>query len=358
MEQISTKTLDFTGQNIYVGIDVHNKSWKVDIYNDDFELKSLNQEPSVDRLCKYLESNYKNANYLLAYEAGFSGFWIQRAFAKNGVTCKVIHPADVPTNHKEHLRKTDAVDSRKIAKGLKNHELNFIHVPELNEEFDRLLVRSRVGLAKDMTRVKNRIKALLKLQGIIIPDKYSEGNWNRAFINWLKQIEFGYPSGKLALDNLLSEYDFFKKRKLETDAAIRKLSQTDYYKNNLELLLSIPSIGRLTGMILLTELGNIKRFKRLDDLCSYCGIVPNCHSSGETERDGGLTRRGNAIVKRVLIECAWVAIKKDPALLLYYKEQTSHMKGQKAIIKVARKLVSRIRYVLLNQQKYELGIVK
>ena len=111
-------------------------------------------------------------------------------------------------------------------------------------------------------------------------------------------------------------------------------------------------------MILLTELGNIKRFKRLDDLCSYCGIVPNCYNSGETERAGGLTRRGNATVKRVLIECAWVAIKKDPALLLYYKEQTLHMKAQKAIIKVARKLISRIRYVLLNQQKYELGIVK
>ena len=358
MEKISTKGLDFTGQNIYVGIDVHNKSWKVHIYNDDFELKSLSQEPNVDGLCKYLESNYRNANYLLAYEAGFSGFWIQRAFEKKGVTCKVIHPADVPTNHKEHLRKTDAVDSRKIAKGLKNHELNFIHVPGLNEELDRQLVRSRVSLAKDMTRVKNRIKALLKLQGVIIPDKYSEGNWNKTFINWLNEMQFEHESGKLTMNNLLSEYDFFKKRKLETDAAIRKLSQTDCYKKNLELLLSIPSIGRLTGMILLTELGDIKRFKRLDDLCSYCGIVPNCHSSGETQRDGGLTRRGNAIIKRILIECAWVAIRKDPALLLYYKEQISHMKGQKAIIKVARKLLSRIRYVLLNQQKYELGIVK
>ena len=111
-------------------------------------------------------------------------------------------------------------------------------------------------------------------------------------------------------------------------------------------------------MILLTEIDDINRFKRLDELCSYCGIVPNCHSSGERESVGELSRRGNAIIKRILIECAWVAVKKDPALLLYYKQQIMHMKGQKAIIKVARKLLSRIRYVLMNQQEYVMGIIE
>jgi transposase len=73
---------------------------------------------------------------------------------------------------------------------------------------------------------------------------------------------------------------------------------------------------------------------------------------------GGLSRRGKVIVKTLLIECSWAAIRKDPALLLYYKEQLSHMKAQKAIIKVVRKLLSRIRYVLMNEQEYILGIVK
>jgi len=358
MERISTQRLDFTGENIYVGLDVHTKSWKVHIYSDEFELKSMSQEPNVEGLYKFLDHNYKNANYLLAYEAGFSGFWIQRAFEKKGVNCKVIHPADVPTSNKEHLRKTDAVDSRKIAKGLKNKELNFVHVPTLEEELDRQLLRNRSTLAKDMTRVKNRIKALLKLHGIPFPEENKQGSWNKAFIRWISEIDFEYKSGEITRNSLLSEYEFFRTRTLEITAAIRKLSQTERYKNNLDLLLSIPSIGRLTGMILLTELGDINRFKRLEELCSYCGIVPNCHSSGQTEKDSGLTHRGNAMVKRVLIECAWVAVSKDPALLLYYKEQIKRMTGTRAIIKVARKLLSRIRYVLLNQQKYELGIVK
>ncbi len=87
-------------------------------------------------------------------------------------------------------------------------------------------------------------------------------------------------------------------------------------------------------MVLLTELGDIKRFKRFDELCSYCGLSPNCHSSGEGEHVGGISRRGNSFVKLVLIECAWVAVRKDPALLAYYKDQLKVMKGTKAIIKV------------------------
>jgi len=110
-------------------------------------------------------------------------------------------------------------------------------------------------------------------------------------------------------------------------------------------------------MTLLTELGDIGRFRGVDELCSYCGIVPNCHNSGEAEHIGRLSRRGNATLKRILIECAWVAVRKDPALLLYYKQQITHMKGQKAIIKVTRKLLSRIRYVLLNQQPYVNGVI-
>ncbi|WP_397321441.1 IS110 family transposase [Pedobacter foliorum] len=352
------KSLDFSGQNIYVGMDVHHKSWKIHILSDEFELKSFSQEPDVERLCSYLEYNYQHANYLLAYEAGFCGFWIQRAFQKRGVPCKVIHPADVPTTGKEHLHKTDAVDSRKIAKGLRKGDLDYLHVPEIDLELDRQLLRSRVSLSTDTTRVKNRIKSLLKFQGITIPESYHEGTWSSSFIIWLKTIEFAHTSGKITMENLLSEYEFFQKQKKHLESAIRKLSQTDYYSKNIELIQSIPGIGLLAGMILLTEFEDISRFKRLDELCSYCGVIPTCHTTGDKEVIGGLTKRGNAVIKNILIEAAWIAVKRDPALLLYYKEQIVRIKGQKVIIKVARKLLSRIRYVLQNQVKYEMGVIK
>ena len=349
---------DFSGHNIYVGIDVHHKSWKVHIYSDEFELKSMSSPVSVEGVYNYLTRNYSGANFQLAYEAGFSGYWIQRAFSAKGINCRVVHASDVPTTDKEKLHKTDKVDSRKIAKGLRSGELNFIHVPDQALELDRSLIRSRHQLTKDSTRVKNRIKAILKLQGIEIPERYHEGKWSKAFILWLRSLDMGNVSWKIALNTPINELCFLEEQKKQVDKAIKELSVTERYKNNARLLQTIPSVGLLTTMILLTEIGDISRFKRLDELCSYCGLVPTSHDSGDTERTGGLSRRGNGLIKKVLIECAWTAAKKDPALLLYYKQQIVRMKGQKVIIKVARKLLSRIRYVLMNQKEYVLGVIE
>ena len=316
MEPISNKLRDFRGQNIYVGMDVHHKSWKIHIYSDEFELKSMSQEPNVDQLCNYLQTHYRQANYLLAYEAGFCGFWIQRAFEAKGINCKVIHAADVPTNNKEQLRKTDKVDSKKIAKGLKNGDLNFIRISDIQLELDRQLLRSREQLIKDTTRAKNRIKAILKLQGINTPSSiHTGGRWSNIFIKWLKATDVKSISGNMAMQTQINELVFLLGQTKQIDTAIKELSKTNRYNKNVQLLLSIPSIGLLTAMIFLTEIDDISRFKRLDELCSYCGIVPNCHSSGERESVGELSRRGNAIIKKNLIECAWVAVKK---ILPYY----------------------------------------
>jgi len=111
-------------------------------------------------------------------------------------------------------------------------------------------------------------------------------------------------------------------------------------------------------MILLTEIGDINRFKSLKSLCCYFGLVPNSRSSGETSHVGGMTRRGNSYLKFILIECAWTAMRKDPALLLAYKSAVVHIEPNKAIIKVARKLLNRIRYVLRNEKEYVAGVIQ
>src|ERR1700760_3235118 len=96
----ATKIKDFTGQDIYVGIDARFKSWMVSIYSKEFELKTFSQRPDVDQLSGYLQKHYPGASYKLAYEAGFCGFWIQRSFTHKSVDCVVIHPGDVPTSDK------------------------------------------------------------------------------------------------------------------------------------------------------------------------------------------------------------------------------------------------------------------
>lgn len=354
----ATKVKDFSGENIYVGIDTHAKSWMVSIYSDEFELKTFSQAPDVGQLSGYLRKHYPGAYYQLAYEAGFSGFWIQRQFLEDNINCSVIHSGDVPTSDKDRKRKSDRVDSRKIARGLRNGELNDVFVPDEQQEADRQLLRSRARLVKDTTMVKNRIKSFLKVRGIQIPEAYGQGTWSRKFIDWLDTIEFTESSNKIALSAYRDELIFLMEKQQQLLMAIADLAKTDPYANNLRLLKTVPSIGTLSAMIILTEIGNIHRFKKAEHLFSYCGITPVSHSSGERERIGGICKRGNPVLKTMLIECAWTAVKKDPALLLYYKQQLPRMNANKAIIKVARKLANRIRYVLKEQIEYVIGMVE
>ncbi len=111
-------------------------------------------------------------------------------------------------------------------------------------------------------------------------------------------------------------------------------------------------------MKILTELGDIKRFKGLKRLAAYVGFIPSTDSSGEHERVGEITNRGNRQMKKIMIEASWIAIRNDPALTLKYEELRKTMKAQKAIVRIARKLLNRIRFVLINEEKYEIGMVQ
>ena len=134
------------------------------------------------------------------------------------------------------------------------------------------------------------------------------------------------------------------------------MSGEERYAKLVKLLIGVPGIARLTAMMVLTELEDIKRFKGRDELCGYFGLVPNISSSGDSEHVGDITQRGNKTLRKCLIESAWVAARTDPALTMKYNQLCSRMKGNKAIIRIARMLLSRMRYVLIKETEYELGV--
>lgn len=162
-------TLDFKGQNIYVGIDVHLKSWSVTVLSETSVMNKFSQSPNAEALHKYLVSNYPGANYRSVYEAGFCGFWIHDRLTALGVENIVVNPADVPTKSSEKLRKTDSVDSGKLARSLRARELNGIYTPDSVSLEIRSLIRLKNSITKDTTRQKNRIKSQLRYLGIEIP---------------------------------------------------------------------------------------------------------------------------------------------------------------------------------------------
>ena len=351
----------FIGQSFYVGIDSHKKSWKVTILGEQYEHKTMSQNPDPNLLASYLKRNFPGANYHAVYEAGFSGFESCRKLNQLGVNCIVIHPADVPTSQKEKLQKTDKADSRKLALSLRSNELEAVHIPDPELEADRALVRQRYRLMKDVSRTKNRVKSLLFQFGLQIPDRFTSAqtrHWSKIYINWLKGIEIDKQSLRQVLDNYIKIGEGQRNDLLLLNRQVRSLSLNEKYRNNYKLLLSVPGIGLMTAMAFLVQIGDVCRFEQLDDLCNYIGLVPKMYGSGERMQVGKMIKRGRKELKIMLIEASWEAIRIDPALMLKFNELSKRMHKNKAIVRIARKMLSRIRFVLHNQRSYELSVVK
>jgi len=352
MVQIKSNKLDFTGQSIFIGLDVHKKSWKVSIYTRHGEYKSFSQPPQTAVLVHYLRHHFPGALYYAVYEAGYCGFWIHDELVQEKVHCIVVNPADVPTKNKERRRKRDRVDCHKLAQGLCHQELEPIYVAPRAKLEDRSLIRTRLSMGRKQSRCKNQIKSMLLFYGVEIPEEREMGHWSRRFLQWIKGIQMERASGDLALKVHLEELDHLRQIIAKLNRAILALSRTEQYRPWVSLLRTVPGISTLTAMIVLVELGEIMRFPSLDQLCTYVGLIPDTQSSGEKEHVGGMTHRGHSYLRWLLVEASWVAIRKDPAMMMAFNEYSKRMKKSKAIIRIARKLLNRLRYVLKNKAEY------
>lgn len=355
MKQSDLSKNSFEGKTIVAGLDVHKKNWFVTIRTGEIELATKVFEPDVCKLVSYLRRTYTGAKFIIGYEAGYTGFWIYEQMRVFGIECRVFNAADIPTNDKESKLKTDRSDSRKIARELINNHINSIYVPDRQMQELRSFIRQRFTIVKEMTRIKNRIKSFLSFYGIPLRTDFVlvQTHWSKNFINWLEQIQMNTETGKETLMSMIRQLTFLRNELLLITKKLRTIMICKEYKEIYNRLKSIPGIGVNTAMMLISEICDIKRFKSVDKLACFIGIIPNEYSSGNSKRIGGLTSRGKSQLKQVLIEASWMAIRKDPYLTNFFNESAKRMVKQKAIIKIARKLVSRIHHVWKTGEVYK-----
>jgi transposase len=353
------KKLDFTGMNIYVGIDTHLKKWAVTIFIEDSIFKTFSMDPKAHLLHNYLRNNFPNGNYFSVYEAGFCGYSIHRELIDLGIKNIIVNPADIPTTNKETVQKEDARDSRKLARSLSIGELEAIYIPKRSTEELRGFVRHRKTIVKDISRNKARIKSFLYRHGIGIPIELSQSAlyWSSNFTKWLKTIKLTTDYGHVELNNILENVNYLRLTLLSINRKLREIAKRDEYKQQIKYLTSIPGIGLIVAMTIISELESILRFKNLDRLCSFIGLVPSTNSSGQNERVCNITPRCNQALREVIIESAWIAKRNDPALAFAFSKLCKRMKPNRAIIRIAKKLLNRIRFVLINQEEYEYAIM-
>ena len=310
------KELSFSGQKIFIGIDVHKDSWRVATAPEVGVVKGHSQKPSAKELLDFLKKNYPDGEYHAVYESGFSGFSTYYALQEVGIDCIVIHAADVPTTQYEEAMKTDKVDAVKLVKSLKAGLLTGIYIHKRDDIDARAVVRLRKTIQKQLGGYKSRVKHLLHSNGVAFPERFSKPgtHWSKAFINWLKQEVSLLSSTRISLD---------------------------------------PGIGISVAMSLLTEIGDFKRFHNEREFASYLGLVPTSHSSGGKVSHGEKTFRGNKKLGPQIVEASWISIYRDKGLGCAYISYKKRMEPQEAIVRVARKLSNIIFSVLKTGKKYE-----
>jgi transposase len=350
--------IDFTGKTIHAGIDVHKIDCQVGLFYAGLVLGNHRMASNGADLIDFFKKQYPGAVIKCVYESGAWGFTLQRQLSAAGIECIVVHAGDVPGSDKEKKNKTDKVDAVRLARHYAAGLLEAIYVPDEELQKERNLIRFRKKLIGDLNRSKNRVKSLLKFQGIIIPENMDNPNWSNNFILWVEEQVAKDSLLRDTVELMLEEVKLQRQLLLKTERKVRALMSGVKYAAKQKLLMSVVGIGPITSTLFLLEVGDIKRFKNFDCLNNLIGFYPGSNSSGEKDIDTGISSRKHKQLRSMLIEAAWIAVKKDPAMLEAYEQLTKRMKGNEAIIRIARKLLRRMRAVLISGVEYQKGIVK
>ena len=349
-------TSTITKGKLYIGLDIHKRSWRVHTSTDLFDGKTMSCPPSAFSLKDYVTKHFPRHEVCIAYEAGCFGYAAHRAFTSYGWCSLVVNPADISKTGKSQYQKTDTLDARLICRELKDGRLESITVPSVEREQLRCLFRRRVALVKDFRAIKSRIKMQLLYLGVEIPEVFDkQAKWSKAFLQWLGSQSCTYDTATATIQSELGQYDFidFQIKQLSNQlrAYCRKHHKEDYY-----LLRSVPGIGKIVACGIISEMGDLRRFKNFKELSSYVGLCPGIHQSGDNYRSTGLSMRGNRLMRSYFVEASWIALRCDPILQSYWRTHQGK-EPKKILIKVARKLLSRTHAVIKTGIPYQAGVV-
>ena len=336
-------------QTIYVGIDLHRKTWHVTITALDAELFCGRIPASWDAL-RLLLDRYKAQPIQAVYEAGYFGYWLHDCLVEYGADCIVTPPSLIPQQIGNRV-KTDRRDSRKLAYYLAKGMLRRVWVPSLQEREQRQVVRRRRQLIADRVRTQNRIKAELRFYGIELPEP--QGPWRKVYLENLHRVRFSTRWMQESFKRLLEQYELLSKLIEQQTKLLKELAATEGYRDRVKILCSIPGVGIIAAMEMLLELQDVERFRKADQLAAYVGLTPSQYASAEKVRMGHITGIGKNSLRATLVEASWRLIVKDNFMREKYERIKARAGAKRAIVAVARNLLLCSRRMLLNAEEYQ-----
>ena len=289
----------------FVGLDVHAATISVAVADGEEVVRSVgtipNEPGSIRRLIKKLGPARR---VRVCYEAGPCGYVVYRQLKSLGVHCDVVAPTLVPVKAGDRV-KTDRRDAKKLAHCYRAGDLTAVWVPDEAHESLRDLVRAREAAKKDQLRARHRLQKFLLRQGVQRPDGMTP--WTLKHLVWVGGHQFEQPARQETFQDYLHEVGGARERIERLEKSIEKaLGQVPEPMAALvEGLQALRGVGLLSAATIVAEVGPLSRFPHPRQLMAYAGLVPSEHSSGGKTIRGGITKTGNAHLRRVLVEAAW-----------------------------------------------------
>ena len=290
----------------WVGLDVHAETIAVAVAEESGEVWSLGTIANGPEAIRALVKRLGDPERLrAAYEAGPTGFVLYWLLASLGVRCDVVAPTLVPVKAGDRV-KTDRRDAQKLARLHRSGELTAVWVPDAAHEALRDLVRAREAAKRDQLRARHRLQKFLLRRGQKAPAGIKP--WTRSHLAWIKgQVRFDNAAQETALMDYVAEVDHAAERIQRLERAIDEAARHAPVRMRalIEGLQALRGVAKITAVTLVSELGELSRFRHPRQLMGYTGLVPSERSSGDKTRRGAITKTGNSHLRRVLTEAAW-----------------------------------------------------
>ena len=291
---------------VYVGMDVHKDSVMIAVLPEGEReptlVKRLSHDPRGIR--RLLDRLAREHEVRACYEASGAGYVLERKIRSWGHDCEIVAPSLIPWRPGER-RKHDRKDAEELARLYRAGELVTIRMPTEREERVRDLVRCRGTFQREILKSRHYILKFLARRGLV----YREGkNWTGKHWAWLRTIQRDAvleTEDQVALGEYLALLDYKLDRREELDRQIEALALEPSYREAVGRLCCLKGISTQAAMVLVTEIGDFRRFEHPGKLMAYVGLVPSEHSSGGTRRQGSITKAGNSRARHVLVQAAW-----------------------------------------------------
>lgn len=346
---MNREKISYEGKKVFIGMDVHKRTYTLSCVSEGELVKRCTMEASPEKVVEFIGRYFGGSEVTSGYEAGFSGYILHRHLVGNGIENKVVNAGSIEIASRDKV-KTDKRDSLKIALQLESKRLQGITIPSEERESRRLITRTREQVLDNRRRLMNQIRMKFHQFGLIRLEE-------QGVLSLLKvaRILRGDLRAELriTIGCLVNLWKSTNQEMKVLNKELKSQAEKDGFEGTYR---SIPGFGGVTARVLSNELGDMREFSNERKIFSFTGLTPREFSTGDNRRLGHISRQGSSRLRATLVEAAWRAIRRDPALNQDFLRLANKSGKKRAIVAIARKLIGRARALFRKKEYYAYAI--